>query len=114
MENINVEELKNKIQNVIIKNNGVLRLGEPLRGELERFISASKLNGKEGAELLGIKEHHWHTAKARLRKLQKPKPVEFKEVKIENKPATKGLQIAIDISSVEDAAKLIQALYAKF
>ena len=120
----NKKNLSEKLQEVIVRNNGMLKIEDPaLREEFEEYIQANPaLTCKKGAELLGIREHQYYTARARLlgriKKRVQREQIKFQEVKVipETKPRFEEIKIItasgtrIETTSVEAALKILGAI----
>lgn len=116
------KSLQEKLGEITSRNGGALKIEDPtLRTELEEFIRANiTLSCKEGAALLGIREHQYYTVRSRMMGRQKKKEqrVKFREVKISppEKPYSQEITITtaagtrIEIFSVEAAVKILGIL----
>ncbi len=116
------KSLREKLEEITASNGGALKLEDPaLRTELEGFMRANiALSCREGAALLGIREHQYYTARARMtgRQRKREQRIKFREVKISppERPYSQEITITtaagtkIEIFSLEAAVKILGIL----
>ncbi len=116
------KSLQEKLGEITSRNSGALKIEDPaLREELEQFIRANiTLSCKEGASLLGIREHQYYTARSRMlgRQTKREQRLKFREVKISppERPYSQEITITtaagtkIETFSVEAAVKILGIL----
>ena len=113
MNEAQIENLKTKLQRALQSNGGKLRIkGTGIDKELMSFIRSSKLGSGKGSSLLGIKAHQWTTWQSKIKANARiASRLDFKEIPIVANPASQNnFHLSIEVSSVEDAAKLIRSL----
>lgn len=116
------KSLQLKLEEVTARNGGALKIEDPaLRTELQQFIRANiTLSCKEGASLLGIREHQYYTVRSRMlgRQKKKEQRLKFRELKISppERPQSQEITITtasgtkIEIFSLEAAVKILGIL----